>query len=155
MRGVFINPGGRDAADRADRLAAVGRVELASQNADFSGLRSARDTVFDLDGVAPDFSGLTDIDGSSFLVSGGVTVSLPNVFSYRHASTGDSQYRRFQASGAGSVLDLSGLRQLTGGTDYDVAAVRRSVGRGTGGFVRGGADRGPGRRRPALRGRST
>ena len=49
----------------------------------------------------------------------GVTLSLPAATSYVHASTGDNQTRRWRADGAGSTLDLSNLRTISGGTHFN------------------------------------
>ena len=55
---------------------------------------------------------LANIDGGQLYVSGGATLSLPSLQNYRqtHFSAID-----WQASGAGSVLDLPGLTNLAGG----------------------------------------
>jgi len=71
-------------------------------------------------GANYNFSGLTDIDGSSVLVSSGTSESLPGVTSYQPGTA------TLQASGAGSVLTLPHLTQVTetgAGTTLSVSAL--------------------------------
>ena len=70
-------------------------------------------------GAAYNFGGLTDIDGTSVLVSGGVSESLPGVTSYQPGTA------TLQASGSGSVLKLSNLTQFseTAGATLSVSAL--------------------------------
>jgi hypothetical protein len=56
---------------------------------------------------------ITNIDKSSLYVSGGAVLSLPGLRSYGGRT--DCGSSTWQASGAGSVLDLSGLTNLAGG----------------------------------------
>ncbi len=67
-------------------------------------------------GGAPDFTGMTDIDGASFQVNGGITVAVPNATSYIDRSTGGFVNDYLTASGSNCKLDLSGLRTLQGPT---------------------------------------
>ncbi len=67
---------------------------------------------------------VSDIDGASFFVSGGVTLALPSVSSYSHQSTGSFQVRTWRVEDVGSRLDLSQLTTITNGTHY---ATRLSV----------------------------
>ncbi len=70
--------------------------------------------------AAYDFSKLTDLDGSSVFVSGGVSQSLPGVTSYQPGTA------TLQASVAGSTLTLPNLKQLTesdANTTWTVRAV--------------------------------
>jgi len=57
--------------------------------------------------------GLTDADGSSFLVSGGASLSLPALASYTSSPGVDPT---LQASETGSALSLAGLTTLTADT---------------------------------------
>ena len=57
---------------------------------------------------------LINANSSSFYASGGGTLSLPSITSF----TGLGQTATFQASGAGSVLDLRNLSSITNGTNY-------------------------------------
>jgi hypothetical protein len=66
------------------------------------------------DGGTADLSNLTEADAASFVVSGGVTLSLPALTSYTHTGTPEDVY--LQVSGAASVLDLSSVTTLTGST---------------------------------------
>ena len=52
-------------------------------------------------------SGLTDVTGSSVYVQSGGSLSLPGVTSYANPTSWDDTY--FQATGAGSILDVSAL----------------------------------------------
>ncbi len=62
-------------------------------------------------GTSPfSFSDLTDADGSSFLISGGATASLPRLASY---AGGVNYTSTLQATGVGSVLNLPALTQMT------------------------------------------
>ena len=55
---------------------------------------------------AADFGGMTTIDGSSLYANSGATLSLPNITSYSNNAC------RFQATDAGSVVDLPNLTSL-------------------------------------------
>ena len=70
-------------------------------------------------GGTADASQVRHIDGSSLIVRDGVTLALPLVTEYRHASTTDGQQRRLRAEGAGSLLDLGGVQTILGGTQYN------------------------------------
>ena len=61
----------------------------------------------------------TSIDGASLFALAGGQLALTNLLNYAHSSTGNSQLRTFRASGAGSVLDLSNLTSITGGTHWN------------------------------------
>ena len=94
----------------------------------------------------------TNIDGASFVVTGGAHLSLPAATSYSHAATIDNQNRYFQATGSSSVLSLSGLTSITNSTRYfsqlfisalgggviDLSAVTQ-IADGNGGDLRGRA----------------
>jgi hypothetical protein len=58
------------------------------------------------------FNSLATIDGSSFLVSGGGSLSLPAATSYTHTHRSNSVH--FRASGTGSLLDLGGVELVIG-----------------------------------------
>jgi len=62
-----------------------------------------------ISGGTPDFSGMTNIDASSFFVSGGATVSLPSVTSYADPANPTFAKRVWEADGVGSTLDLSSI----------------------------------------------
>ncbi len=64
------------------------------------------------------FPNAKTIDGASFFVSGGAHLALPAATAYAHAATNNNQVRHFQATGVGSLLDLSALTSITNGTSY-------------------------------------
>ncbi len=70
-------------------------------------------------GGTADLSRAHAIDGASFWVNDGVTLALPAARSYAHATTANDQTRSLRASGAGSVLDLSNVSSITGGTNWN------------------------------------
>lgn len=67
---------------------------------------------FTVTGMAVDFSALTNLNVGSILVNGGSVVTLPALA--RHNNGGGCQVNRWQVSGAGSVLNLPALTQLSG-----------------------------------------
>ena len=128
----------------------VGR--LSGTDHTFTGLANASGTAFIVDAVAADLSGVTNlslgsvtlnaggsadltnasnIDGASFVVNDGVTLSLPAATAYAHASTGNSQLRTFRAFGAGSRLDLSNLTGITNGSHWNSDIAIEAFGGGT------------------------
>ena len=76
---------------------------------------SITDGLITVQGTDRTFTNVTDIDGSPLTATAGGTLSLPNVTSYTYG--GDDPV--WQASGSGSVLDLSGLTTLTVSTQFD------------------------------------
>lgn len=58
----------------------------------------------------------TDIDSSNLFAEGGATIRLPNVVSY----VGQTFNTQFNATGAGSLIDLSNLTTLTGGKSFGI-----------------------------------
>ncbi len=82
-------------------------------------------------GGTANLSKASNIDGASFFVSGGVTLALPAATNYNHAATANDQYRTFQASGTGSLLDLGNLTSITNGTAYDSNIVIEALNGGT------------------------
>lgn len=67
-----------------------------------------------LSGGSAILSGLTNADGSSFVASGGASLSVPNLTSYSGVGT-------FEASGAGSVLSFNALTMLGSTPNTDTA----------------------------------
>ena len=65
-----------------------------------------------VEGVNPDFSGLTNIDGISLNVSNGGSLDLSHITSYTGRGSFDTT---FKAEGSDSKLNLSGITNLTGG----------------------------------------
>jgi RHS repeat-associated protein len=76
--------------------------------------------TLNVDGGSYTLPGLTDMDSSQLFVQGG-SLSLPGLSSY--TSNGGS----FQASGAGSVLDVSALTTVTEQSTWGVTAVSGGV----------------------------
>ena len=73
-----------------------------------SQITSYTNGVMTVSGGTPSFSNLSDGNGSSFLVSGGATLSLPELTTY--SLTQDST---FEATGTGSILSLANLNSVT------------------------------------------
>jgi hypothetical protein len=65
-------------------------------------------------GMTVDFPALTNLTAGDILASGGAVVTLPNLAS--HANGAGCFVNTWEARGAGSVLDLSALTNLTGST---------------------------------------
>jgi|GEM_PF-4961909 len=68
----------------------------------------------EVSGTEPDFSNLETVDGTNIFVSEGGRLSLPKVDSY--AGDGGGFRGQLQATGTGSILDLSTVKALTGNT---------------------------------------
>ncbi len=95
-------------------------VVVDSVAATFPVLTSLRAGTLTLaNGGTANLDAVTNIDGQSLLVSGGVTLALPGVTNYSHASGDNNQHRTFRATGVGSVLDLGNVTNITGGTHYN------------------------------------
>ena len=91
-----------------------GEAQIDEVAADFSGMTDVSGSSFRLiNGGTANLDNAANIDGASFFVSGGVTLSLPSASSF---TIGDefSADNFFRAEGAGSVLDLSNLNSLEG-----------------------------------------
>ena len=64
---------------------------------------------------------ITNIDGGSIYVSGGANFALPGVTGFTNTSGGST----FQATGAGSVIDLRNVTSIVGSTlPYGSQAIR-------------------------------
>ena len=87
----------------------------------FGSLTSATASVLVVNGVTTAFANLADIDGSSLLVDGGVTLSLPAVLNETNVSNANDEYRRccVLPPRASSVLDLHNVQTITNGQNYD------------------------------------
>ncbi len=140
LEGVYVvlsEPGAIDTSQLQRTYS--GRLDVAVAGSPLSALAELQGTVIVVDGVPADLSGVeslyrssltlqnggtadvsnvVQIDGASFYVSGGVTLALPSAAYYNVVSSGSWQHRRFRATGAGSLLDLSGLTSLINGTHY-------------------------------------
>ncbi len=76
---------------------------------------------------------LTNLDGSSVLVSGGASASFPALTSYSDTLPANlnSQTRTLSASGAGSLLDLHNVATITNGSNYESHLAISASGGGT------------------------
>ena len=86
----------------------------------FAAANLAFDTIgaINVTGGAVSFAKLADVDGSSLSVSGSATLSLPAVNAFTNLSSIFNQTRVWQASGAGSLLDLHNLAFISDGGFY-------------------------------------
>lgn len=140
LTGVILNLDGTGTLPVAQMQAMInGSVSISGSDQLFPSLTLATGTFFIIDGVHADLSqvidfnrssvtltggGTTDlssaaaIDGASFAVNDGVTLSLPAATSYAHGSTQNNQTRTWHAQGAGSSLELANVVSITGGGLY-------------------------------------
>ncbi len=116
-----------------------GQIAVSDLDRAFPSLTETTGTQLTMDGAHVDFPGVTslrfggvtltgggtvalpnlvDIDGASFFVSDGVTLSLPGVVAYNHRSTDNFQVRTWRAEGPGSRIELPALATITNGTHY-------------------------------------
>ncbi|MEM8679379.1 MAG: Calx-beta domain-containing protein, partial [Planctomycetota bacterium] len=92
----------------------LGSVLVSGQHLDLSGVDSFRLSDLELrDGGTADISNVTDIDGASFEVFDGVTLTVP-VPTTTYAALAETN-TVFRANGVGSVLDLSAMATMSGG----------------------------------------
>ena len=114
--GGTIDASGVTTIQSTDAAGAVIQIDGASSVLNAGALTSAINTEVQLtNGGTHDFSGITDFTGSNALVDSGVTLNLTGVTSY-DVNGGGNFSREFEANGAGSVLDVSNLVTLTGGS---------------------------------------
>ena len=91
-------------------------IDGAGSTLNASALATATNTRLQLtNGGTHDFSGITSFDGSDALADGGVTLDLTGVTSY-DVNNGGNQSRLVTANGTGTLVDLSNLVDVTGGT---------------------------------------
>ncbi len=64
-------------------------------------------------------TGTANVDGSNLIATAGGEIRLPQVTSYAHKSTSNNQQRTIRVDGAGSLIDLSGVTSISGGTHYN------------------------------------
>src|SRR5262249_34971597 len=81
-------------------------------------------------GSSVTIAGLTSIDGSSFLATGGGHLTVPAA-SYSFADTQNSPSRVFRAEGIGSLLELKNLTPITNGNSYNSQTRIEAVGGAT------------------------
>ena len=92
----------------------AGSITVDSTTADLSGITDFTHNRLTLNaGGTADLANAASIDGASFYVNDGVSLSLPSATSYVGQSQNDTVFR---ASGAGSALDLSTLTTASGGS---------------------------------------
>jgi len=85
-------------------------------SADFAMLQTIQNGGFEvLGGAAITANLLSNIDGANLLVTGGVSVELPNVTSYTHTSAAIRDEAILRASGPGSVINLSNVTGINNG----------------------------------------
>ncbi|MFO7897644.1 MAG: LamG-like jellyroll fold domain-containing protein, partial [Planctomycetota bacterium] len=95
-----------------------GTVKLSGTDRDFGALETLNHIRVEINGVPQQFPLLTNADGSSFLVSGGVTVTIPLVTTYTNTLGGNWAHAYFRATGAGTVLSFPNLTSFTGSTHW-------------------------------------
>ncbi|WP_158222635.1 CARDB domain-containing protein [Rhodopirellula sp. MGV] len=114
-------------------------VNISSSDVSLGSLIDATGTEFYVDGVALGLPQLTslqnggihlvdggqidspllsEIDGADLSVTGGSSLTLPNVTRYAHAAESISKQRKWQVDGVGSKLILPHLETITGATTY-------------------------------------
>ena len=98
------------------------RIELTGTDAVLDGItRFTLSTLVTNAGSSVSMAAVTNIDGSSFQVNAGTQVSLPGVIQYDLQRTASNESSFWNVDGADSVLDLSNLRWIRGGTGYQNA----------------------------------
>jgi RHS repeat-associated protein len=116
----------------ADTLTDLERVTLSldgTGNFDTAQIARLTGGALTVDGFAPDFSQLANIDRSSISVTNGGSLALPAVTSYTGPTNNVSPV--LEANGIGSELDLSALKTLTGTTGLFGAVNINAVSGGT------------------------
>jgi hypothetical protein len=102
-----------------------GTLSISGIGRDFGNLSTLNGITLNAVGVVPQLESLTNIDGSSLLVSGGAELVLPQITSY----TNTGGHRTLRASGVGSVLALGNVETLMGSTNWDLSIEAQSGGR--------------------------
>ncbi|MEO1527560.1 MAG: CARDB domain-containing protein, partial [Planctomycetota bacterium] len=98
------------------------RLELTATDALLDGIdRFTLSTLVTQAGSTVSMPAVSNIDGASFQVNAGTQVSLPNVVQYDLQRTVSNESSFWNVDGADSVLDLSNLRWIRGGTGYQNA----------------------------------
>ncbi len=93
-----------------------------------SQLTSYTDGTLSLSGGTLTLNNLTDIDGASFMVSGGAALSLPGATSYAGAAGATTT---LEATGTGSTLSLANMTSLTAATGYGAVTQVEALSGGT------------------------
>ncbi|MEL6109984.1 MAG: hypothetical protein AAFU85_28565, partial [Planctomycetota bacterium] len=98
------------------------RIELTDTDASFDGItRFTLSTLVTSGSSTVAMPSVTNIDGASFQVNDGTQVSLPGVIQYDLQRTSSNESSSWNVVGAESVLDLSNLKWIRGGTGYQNA----------------------------------
>src|SRR5262249_35813844 len=122
LNGVFLDedPTGTIGTSQVTSLVNGSVSYTGGVSFDFGNVTNLSYTTVSVTGAGQNvtFANATNIDGASFYVSGGAHLSLPRATSYNHAATNNSQDRHFQATGASSLLSLTGVTTVTNGTAY-------------------------------------
>jgi hypothetical protein len=114
LTGVSLISDGTGSLD-TDQLTAVvnGGVTVTGGTLDLSNVTDLHGTLVTLSsGGKTILTNAANINEASFIVNGGVTLSLPAAVTYQHTG-GSNDDRMFRAGGAGSALDLSALTAIT------------------------------------------
>ena len=106
-----VKNGGSILIPNLSTLNGIDVIVGATGTIDVAQLTAITKATISVSGATALFPNVSTLDGTSVLVSGGVTLAFPALTSFSQTAT---QSRTWQASGAGSVLDLSGLTSLTG-----------------------------------------
>ena len=122
--GVVDNPSLTDVIDADLDLDGTGSIDIAqvqtwhsgtitvnTPGVSFDSLTSLTNARLELQGEVPALPVLSNIDGSSLVVSGGVTLELPLVTTYVNTINAS---REITASGAGSTIRFPALTTVTG-----------------------------------------
>ncbi len=103
-----------------------GAINVYALTADLSNLTNLTNTSVDLSGSGTaNLNSAMFINGASFVVNDGVTLTLPDATSYAGQSNGVT---RFRAAGANSVLNFPNLGTLSGGSFISTFFVEASNG---------------------------
>ena len=86
-------------------------INVKSGNITYPSLGSFKSGVIDLSGGTVGLSALTTIDGTSLYASGGSILNLSQITTYKN----QSDFPTFQATSAGSQINLSGLQEIVNG----------------------------------------
>jgi len=120
----------RTEATTINSLSIADSLRLSAGSIDVIGeFSTTPGTTLTVVGTGVEFAaqGATIIDGTALIVNGGGRLSLPSVTSYAHGPGGNSTVT-LRASGSGSILDLSGMQEITGSTGVGQLAIEAQAG---------------------------
>ncbi len=99
-------------------------IDGAGSTLDISNVTDFTDGELTLrSGAAGNLNSVTMADGASFFINHGATFSVPGISSYNVNGAGFND-RTFEADGSGSVLDMSQVTDITGGTGLRTLVMR-------------------------------